>query len=59
LEGDEDQEESEKALLETVEAMRSQLVEENLLPSLRPEKVLTQRQLEDIGTHRRLVDDVA
>lgn len=47
------------AILDAMSVMRKQLVLEKTLPSLRPEKVLTEKQLEDIGFRRRTIEQIS
>jgi len=43
---------------DAISVMHEQLLEEGMLPSLRPEKILTMRQLEEIGLHKTTVDEL-
>lgn len=54
-----DNSKEQEAIESAMSVMREQLIIEGILPSLRPEKVLSEKQLEDIGLHRRSVEDVA
>eukprot|EP01035_Chromulina_nebulosa_P036057 gene36057-48520_t len=47
------------AILDAMSVMRKQLILEKTLPSLRPEKVLTDKQLEDIGFRRRSIEQIS
>ena len=46
-------------ILDAMNVMREQLLLEKTLPSLRPEKVLTMKQLEDIGLRRRSIEQIS
>ena len=43
---------------QAISAMHEQLLEEGILPSLRPEKVLSAQQLQEIGLKKKTVDQV-
>jgi hypothetical protein len=42
-----------------IEAMHEQLITENLLPSMEPERVLTIGQLSDLGLKKKSIDEIA
>ena len=41
-----------------IAAMHEQLIEENILPSMQPEPVLSQSQLEELGLHKKTFNEI-
>ena len=41
-----------------IAAMHEQLVEENLLPSMQPEPVLSEEQMQDLGSHKKTFNQI-
>jgi hypothetical protein len=55
---DEEEYQDQQKIESAIGAMHEQLLEEGILPSLRPEKVLSKQQLTELGLKKKTVEDV-